>query len=128
MKDKPKTAQQWLSLPESERPVALAEVLNDGPPWDHEFHQNTRCCPSEKCAKCGDPQDTMNVYCPVKDPIVIDWNTAMEWVRKSHAMRFEAALIRIFDIVCPDGDYQSWTLFGVTVEELLFAAAMAQDK
>ncbi len=75
------TIKEWLALGD-ELGVELGRVLTPGP-WEHSWVSNPN---QSQCSRCNGECDLIATpqFCPVPDPIdVNDWNTAIEWFRKT---------------------------------------------
>lgn len=126
---KPKTAGQWLAIPDDKLPTAFGEVLTPGP-WKHDADMDRYGFGD--CKKCGDRlgQKRSPEHCPVPDPIKIDWETAMEWFRKSHECY--GHLREIYFIICQEAVNRStspwWMLYESQPKHYLIAAAMAAER
>ncbi len=76
-----RTVKEWLALGDK-LGVELARVLTPGP-WRHEWYGSTDGVLCRKCYDFRDEETTPDL-CPVPDSIDInDWNTAIEWFRKT---------------------------------------------
>jgi hypothetical protein len=121
-----RTAKEWLALGD-ELGVELAKVLTPGP-WKHDWGNKSRCA---NCARYW-PED-IDSPCPVPDPITIDWNTAMEWFRKTPLLCQAVAMKCIYYVVMEgDADELSemylWWLTFAQPKHYLIAAAMAGNE
>jgi len=128
------TPEQWLQIPDDKLGVELAKVLVKKP-WKHQ--EKNGAYPNRECVKCGkkatyhvncEPYDKSS--CPVRDPIKIDWNTAMEWRDKVpldslplflEAMETMWRLEKI--VVC----FEDWAICRASPKHYLIAAAMAAE-
>ncbi len=136
---KPKTVQQWLDLPKDKCALELAEVLTPKP-WKH---NNTGLgpegitleYPKSYCPKChkefadtADKCEDSDLYCPVPDPIKIDWNTAMKWYRPhSKLWTYIQCLENIWRFLS-HGDFTFWQEHEAQPKHYLIAAAMAMER
>ncbi len=111
------TAKEWLEVPDQDLPVKLAEVLAPGP-WKHDM-DSRRAGVCHKCKRLPDG------YCPVPDPITIDWNTAMEWFRK--VTKDEKMLSEVMDTITEKGDWSWFWIYHAQPKHYLIAAAMAAE-
>ena len=112
--------EQWLAYGD-DLPVKLAEVVTPGP-WKHEVEEIRRGAvptPLKKCRKCGQCYPTRHSSCPVRDPIKLDWNTAMKWrdwcVKKYGATKLREAMSKV-------AMYQTSTEPATTHLQILFGA------
>ncbi len=80
-----RTPEQWLALGDN-LAAELAKVLTPGP-WEHKSNELGDTIRCNKCfAECDEDSSDCAYHfhpCLVPDPIVIDWNTAMEWRDKA---------------------------------------------
>ena len=138
MSEKMRTAKEWLALGD-ELAVKLAEVFMPGP-WKHKrktIKHGQGLMNTYECFKCGfafSPGSDGGSWeegpdCPVPDPIVIDWNTAMEWrdkmVEKYGGYIWEGAL---FDVEMVEiHAYQDFVMDTLSQpKHYLIAAALAE--
>lgn len=138
-----KTVEQWLAIPDNKLPVELAKVLAPGP-WNHERERNSghriecvKC--NAKCATgtwaCSICETHCPLFfdpCPVPDPITIDWNTAMEHMRKCERDKFLFAMWKVSNLY-PDRDGRREKMLGYCVfiaqpKYYLIAATLSKDK
>jgi len=133
------TAKEWLEVPEAELPVKLAEVLTPGP-VEHEWElriMGTEGSQSYECMRCEtvfhfpDRRAYLKELpcCPIPDPVKIDWNTAMEWFRKT-----KGAIDCLFQIWQHHFDnaeqvesWGDWLAMTVQPKHYLLAAAIAAE-
>ena len=122
MSEKMRTAKEWLAFGD-ELAVKLAEVFMPGP-WKH----NGANVVNGVCDKCGKSY-LRAASCPVPDPIVIDWNTAMEWKDRSNMVLFIETMDKVARAAGPnDSLYDSalWTMCFARPKHYLIAAALAE--
>lgn len=135
------TVKEWLALSDYQLAIMLEKVLPLGP-----GKHNWQCQPERGshpkaeqqnwlCIKCLYYREKAARYellegpCLVPDPITIDWNTTMEWFRKSHECLGQ--LREIYFIVCQEAvnrpTFPWWVLYEAQPEHYLIAAAMAEE-
>ena len=125
-----RTAQQWLALGDV-LGVELARILAPGP-WRHaikpRFSDSQWAC--RRCRKIGAYEELDRSFCPIPDPIKIDWASAMEWRDKTPDAAFQIAMLRVWDGIqdakggCIDA-FARWAVNLTRPKDLLIAAAMA---
>lgn len=131
--------EQWLALGD-ELGVELAKVQAPGP-WKHEPMKNSGIC--KKCGArpviwCEGKPFYDNDSCEPPDPIVIDWNTAMEWYRKAGPQLADIYFERIWEILverphekkflgCEFMDFEMWKNECAQPKHYLIAAAMSKE-
>ncbi len=129
-----RTAAEWLKIPKDELGVKLAEVLKVS---KHNWLEPAVYHGPEdplgfvkKCQKCGHVYTIAeaSIPCPVPDPIKLDWNTAMEWFRKTatdYQERLTGAVVEIFLYEIDDGNGNADRMVGLLKKKQLEANAIA---
>ena len=123
-----RTAKDWLAYGD-ELGLELAEILTPGPS-EHHWGDGGRCfkCHINNINRLADEP------CPVPAPITIDWNTAMEWFRKTDGA--QDCIWEIFQIfreptIKSDGPlllFGDWLTDLAQPKHYLIAAAMAVER
>lgn len=130
MSKEPKTAQQWLALPDKDLPVELGRVLTPKEEWKHRWHKYPRGF--RKCTKCEmKHRYCKDDSCSVPDPVTIDWNTAIGIYRQLGPQRVDMYLHRIWEVLIEIPisknymSYEMWKDEDAQPKHYLIAAAMA---
>ena len=131
-----RTAEQWLTL--DDLPTELARVFTPGN-GVHQYKQIEFRQPTigirYKCVRCNKEWNSAElphgfVACSVPNPITIDWNTAMEWRDKVHAIRWDDAMYVIYRAASHASvwRYSDWLRRHAQPKHYLIAAAMAAER
>ena len=113
------TPEQWLKIPEQDLPVKLAEVLIEKP-WKHRWINTGGI---EHCKICREMWSRKAKVAECVYSIKIDWNTAMEWFRKTLPRK---TILR--QICGPEWvDPITWMLAEAQPKHYLIAAARAVE-
>ena len=128
-----RTAEQWLAL--DDLPTELAKSLTLNRKSAHRMYARKFKTDTETvwcCHKCENEWSTNQEGepCSVPDPITIDWNTAMEWRDKVHAIRFDDAMYVIYRAASHASvwRYSDWLRRHAQPKHYLIAAAMAVER
>ncbi len=122
------TTKELLALSDDELALELAKVLV---PWKH---KDSRYDPVLQhgfyCTKCHKDlsNGVIQTHCPVPDPIKLDWNTAIEWFRKTGGAERELYHIYQRYVTCISGSqnettFAGWLLNIAQPKHLLISAA-----
>ncbi len=133
MSKEPRTAQNWLALPEDELCLALGEALTPGP-WKHDTGGYSR----HWCHKCKQMNCSKATACPVPDAIDYeDWKAVMEYIRETFVTDRQRSdyMIELVDMcdaapvdyLDSEEDFMLWLLFITQPRKLWIAATLAVE-
>ena len=125
-----RTATEWFEVYEAgDLPVEAAKVWTPRE-WEHKVgHYGEWIC--VKCRKTFRSDKNIPCTCSVPDPIVIDWNTAMEWRDRAVEQNLEAWETALHDVCCAGrGKYDSIDRFMegyIQPHHYIIAAILAKE-
>ncbi|KKL22213.1 hypothetical protein LCGC14_2437650, partial [marine sediment metagenome] len=126
--NKPRTAGEWLALGDELGPE-LAKMFTPEP-WEHSWASNPN---HRRCSRCKGECNLIATpqFCSTPDPIdTKDWNVAMEWRDKVHAIRWDDAMYVIYRAASHASvwRYSDWLRRHAQPKHFLIAAAMAAGR
>ena len=135
MSKEPRTAHDWLALPEDKLGRALGEALT---PRKHDWNEDVMVVPGLcnlrfRCNRCfmriADSVKAQHIYDCTPDPIVIDWNVAMAWRDKVIVVDgyFYGHIAKVSDAEDHHLDTGYWIATYAQPKHYLIAAARAAE-